>query len=170
MNPSRSLVIAAAVMGVAMAASVTPSGAAGLQLTQADIPPAAPVTADQKARIRAELQDFSPDDLNALAPNVQATIGDAINREESLPAARQAYLLEQVRGVIADWNAAHPPAERAEREPLVQLLTRIAAVGVAVDLIVPAVQQVREAAARNSSSPVASGDHAPQAIIIEHHH
>jgi hypothetical protein len=183
MNSSRALIIAAA-MGTAMAASVATSGAAmnaggtgelyrplapaGLQLAEADRSSATPVTEDQKARIRAELEKFSPDGLNSLAANTQAAIDDAINREQSLPPARQAYLLGEVHRVTEEWDAAHSGAERADRDQLAELLTRIAAVGVSIDLIVPAVQHVREAAARNSSAPpAASADRGP-AVIIEH--
>jgi hypothetical protein len=169
MNPSRGLVIAAAV-GAAMAASVATCGAGALQLAQAG-GSATPVTEEQQAQIRAALQNFSPDDLTALAPNVQATIDDAINRAQSLTPARQAFLLGQVHGVIEDWNASHSTTETAERDPLAQLLIRIVAVGVSVDLIVPAVQHVREAAAeRSSSPPTAAADHGPAGVIIEHHH
>jgi hypothetical protein len=159
MRQSRRPFIGATCLGLAMAISIgwtnaaTAAGGHGplrpdrspaLRHVADDIPPPTPVTEDQQARIRAEVQKIPAAELQL--ENIVGSVYDAILNANyaALTPAKKAYLKERVRQTVEAWKQTHSGADATDRDAVGELLIKIAGVGVAVDLIVPAVQKVRE--------------------------
>ena len=181
MSQTRSTLIRAAILGVATALSLASADAAmtadsggplrpdrspaGLQLAegQPGVPAYNTGTVDREDQIRAELQKLSAGELKL--EDIIGNIDTAIMNTD-LPRDEQDALRAKVRRTVDDWARTHAPADRTDRDAVGQLLLKIADVGVAVDVIVPAIQKVREAKNRTAPPSAAATDHPP--VIIQH--
>ena len=129
------------------------------------------IPAVQQEQIREAVQRLPAQDPKQMAEGIVVGVDRALSIEKSSISTpeQQAQFDAQIRRTIKYWQAKH--ADKADRDDLTQLLVKLASLGVSVDdVIIPAVQHEREAAAtRSASPPPAAADHPAAPVIIERH-